>query len=219
MEVLKSMYRVLLCLFVVMTFSTATFAQIEGSIELKKSTDSSIGTSTAEASVSATDSANDTSKGSTSAAQGEYTYEGLLAIGHGFYVTQKFDAAVAQYEKARAREPARAEAYYFIGCVLKSQMKFQEAVSMLASAATVAGQDDIAMNARALFVVATVWEAAKNLEKAKYAWIQYKTFAKLHPEVKPFPDVADAHIAAIDARIKQMADYRAVTERIEANRE
>ena len=221
------MYRVLLSLFVCLTFSTASFAQIEGTISLEKSTVSGTKASRADTSGSASaevaeiphESATAAQDNASQSSRGEYTYEGLLAIGHSYYVTRNFVTAVEQYEKARAKEPARAEAYYFIGCALKAQAKYQEAVSMLASAATVAGEDDTAMNARALFVIATVWEVANNMEKAKYAWIQYKAFAKQHPEANPFPDVADAHIAAIDERTKQLSDYKAVTARIEANRE
>jgi tetratricopeptide (TPR) repeat protein len=147
----------------------------------------------------------------------EYTYEGLLAMGHGKYVTQDLAGAEEQYEKARLKNPARPEAYYYLGCTFKAAAKYEEAVNMLASAATVSGEENPKMNARALFLIAITWEAAGNLEKAKYAWIQYKAFAKLHPEDNPMIHIADAHITAIDERSKQISEYASVTDRIAAN--
>lgn len=147
----------------------------------------------------------------------EYTYEGLLALGHGKYVTQDLTGAEEQYEKARLKNPARPEAYYYLGCTFKAEGKYDEAVNILASAATVAGEENPSMNARALFLIAITWEAAGNLEKAKYAWIQYKAFAKLHPENNPLIHIADAHITAIDERSQQISEYAKVTDRIAAN--
>jgi tetratricopeptide (TPR) repeat protein len=147
----------------------------------------------------------------------EYTYEGLLAMGHGKYVSQDSAGAKEYYEQARLKNPARPEAYYYLGCALKAEGNFIEAVNILASAATVAGEEHPEMNARALFLIAITWEAAMDLEKAKYAWIQYKAFAKLHPENNPLIHIADAHITAIDDRSQQISEYAKVTDRIAAN--
>ncbi|MBN2525017.1 MAG: tetratricopeptide repeat protein [Deltaproteobacteria bacterium] len=191
------MYRFLITVFISIALGSAAIAQ---------STDPG-----AKAGEAITDSANTAPK--------NYTYEGLLALGHGKYVAQDYTAAMEAYEQARTREPAKADAYYFIGMTLRAQGDYQKAVSMLTSAATVAGEDAPKMNARALFVIASTWELAHNLDKAKYAWIQYKAFAKLHPECNPFIQVADAHVNAIDNRNRQVSDYAKVNERIAANAE
>ena len=226
-----NMYRILLGLIITLSFSTAAMAQsgdVQSGFNLGASgstaTDSpsapSVGASAqATSSTQAGNSVNADTGNSSNSPKGEYTYEGLLAIGHAKYVASDFTSAMQQYEQARLKDPARPEAYYFIGCAQKAQGRYQEAVQNLASAATVAGEDDAAMNARALFVIAVVWETARNFDKAKYAWIQYKAFARLHADANPFIDVADAHIAAIDALAQRNAGDKKVIERIEASKE
>ncbi|MBN2717876.1 MAG: hypothetical protein JXX14_18655 [Deltaproteobacteria bacterium] len=219
------MYRTLLCLVISVSFSATALAQTDNSNSgFQFGASGSVGKQDSSRLSASENATPDTAPAANTSAStqppaGQYTYEGLLAIGHGKYVVQDFAGASAQYENARLKDPARPEAYYFIGCTLRAQGQYQEAVSMLASAATVAGDDDPVMNARALFVIATVWESARNFEKAKYAWIQYKAFAQSHSDAHPFIQIADAHIAAIDAHTQLVNQYEAVTARIAANRE
>lgn len=145
------------------------------------------------------------------------TYEGLLALGHTQYINQSYDEAMVHYEAAKNVDPGKPDAYYFIGCTLKQQKKYQNAVSMLASAATVAGDTSPSMHAKALFVIAVTWEVALNLEKAKYAWIDYKSFAAIHPEANPFTTVANERGEAINVWLKRLEEYEIVKQRISAS--
>lgn len=147
-------------------------------------------------------------------AGGNYTYEGLLAIGHAKYVAKDYAGALEQYKKAKSSEPAKAEAYYFIGCTLKQEKKYQEAATSLASAVTVAGESNPAIHAKALFVMAVVWEMASNMEKAKFAWADYAAYAKLHPDNHPFVTVADDRMKVLLNRESQLKQYQVVRDRI-----
>ena len=91
------------------------------------------------------------------ATEGSYTYEGLLALGHGKYVAQDYAAAITQYDQAKNSAPGRADAYYFIGCAMARQQRWEEAVTVLKSGATVAGEKEPVVHAKSLFVVATIW--------------------------------------------------------------
>ncbi len=147
---------------------------------------------------------------------GGYTYEGLLAIGHGQYVSQNFEGAIAQYEKAKNAESGRPEAYYFIGCAMARQKRWDEAVTVLKSAATVAGESHPAMHARALFVVAVTLEQAGDLSKARFAWAAYKEYSVAHPSITGFAAVADQRVKANEALDRRKQEYQIVRDRIAA---
>ncbi|MBN2341770.1 MAG: hypothetical protein JXX29_10830 [Deltaproteobacteria bacterium] len=145
---------------------------------------------------------------------GNYTYEGLLAMGHAKYVAKDFAGALTEYQKAKSADPGRADAYYFIGCTLKAEKRYQEATSMLASAVTVAGVDNSVIHAKALYVIALTWETAGNIDKAKYAWSDYKSYANSLPSQSAFVAIADARIIAMENWEAQKQKYQIVKDRI-----
>jgi len=103
--------------------------------------------------------------------------------------------------------------YYFIGCAEAKLEKWDEAISSLKTAATIAGAKDVELHAKALFMIAVVQERRGEWGSAKGAWTEYVSYAKAHEDAKTFVPVAEARIEAIEKRLQLEKDYAIVKER------
>ena len=75
-----------------------------------------------------------------------------------------------------------------------------EAISALNTAATISGDKDVALHAKALFVIAVVQEQKADWDAAFDAWRTYLDYAQGHADAKGFPESAKSRIAAIEKR-------------------
>ena len=148
------------------------------------------------------------------AGEAQYTYEGYLARGHAQYLAKNYAGALSEYEQAKALAPTRADAYYFMGCAVSKQNRYDDAVNFFKNAATIAAEADVNMHAKSMFLIAVVWERAGELAKAKFAWSEYKNFAKSHSGTTMYSQVADDRVKVIERAEKLNSDYQIVRDRI-----
>lgn len=141
------------------------------------------------------------------------TFEGRLAYGHSRYLAADYQGALTVYGKAKDLEAGEPVVYYFIGCTEAKLERWEEAISSLKTAATIAGAKDTKLHAKALFMIAVVQERRNEWTKAKSAWNEYLSYAKAHEDALTFVPVAEGRIAVIEKRIQLEKDYAVVKER------
>ncbi len=148
--------------------------------------------------------------------QGGLSFDGVLAEGHALYLAGDHEGALAKYQDAKEQEPGNALAYYFVGCAFSALDKVEDAVSALSTSATIAGEKDKSLQAKALFMIAVLRERSADWDAAKEAWIDYLGFAQTHADATTFMPVAQERLDAIEKRVKLDADYQVVRDRIKA---
>lgn len=142
------------------------------------------------------------------------TYAGRLTRGHRAYIAGDPSGAIDAYNKAKEMEPGRAEVYYFIGCAQAKLGMYDEAVSSLGTAGTIAGDKDEPLHAKTLFMVAVVAEMKGDFASAKAAWEAYLGYAQTHGEATTFAATAQARLEAIEKKLALDESYKVVVERI-----
>jgi tetratricopeptide (TPR) repeat protein len=140
-------------------------------------------------------------------------YEGKLARGHAKYLASDYNGALAAYEAAKDQDAGRAPAYYFIACAMSKLNRHDEAVAMLKTAATISGEKDQNLHAKALFMTAVVLERKGDWKGAKAAWNEYLSYAKTHGDATTFVPAAEGRIEVIDKKLKLDEEYAPVRER------
>lgn len=140
-------------------------------------------------------------------------YEGKLARGHAAYLVTDYSKALAIYQAAKDQDAGRAPAYYFMACAMSKLDRHDEAVAMLKTAATIAGEKDQTLHAKALFMIAVVREREGSWSEAKAAWKEYLNYAKAHGDATTFVPVAEGRIEVIDKKLKLDEDYAPVREK------
>ena len=138
------------------------------------------------------------------------SFDGVLAEGHALYLAGDHEGALARYQDAKGN----ALAYYFVGCAFSALDKTEDAVSALSTAATIAGEKDQSLHAKALFMIAVLRERSADWDAAKEAWTKYQGFAQTHADATTFVPVAQERLDAIEKRVKLDADYQVVRDRI-----
>ena len=141
------------------------------------------------------------------------TFEGRLAHGHSRYLATDYQGAISAYEKAKELEAGEAVVYYFIGCAEAKLERWDDAVSSLKTTATIAGAKDVALHAKALFMIAVVQERRNEWGDAKAAWTEYLSYAKAHEDALTFVPVAESRLEVIEKRMQLEKDYAVVKER------
>jgi tetratricopeptide (TPR) repeat protein len=141
-------------------------------------------------------------------------YEGKLAHGHALYLATDFTGALAAYNAAKAQDSGQAPAYYFIACAQSKLDQHDDAIATLKTAATIAGDKDQSLHAKALFMVGVVQERKGDWEAAKTAWNEYLNYAKAHGDATTFVPAAEGRIEAIDKKLKLDSDYAPVREKM-----
>ncbi|MBW2276231.1 MAG: hypothetical protein JRF63_01995 [Deltaproteobacteria bacterium] len=140
-------------------------------------------------------------------------YEGKLARGHASYMATDYSGALATYQAAKDQDAGRALAYYFMACAMSKLDRHDEAVGMLKTTATIAGEKDQSLHAKALFMIAVVQERKGDWAAAKTAWNEYLSYAKTHGDATTFVPVAEGRIEVIEKKLKLDEDYGPVRER------
>jgi tetratricopeptide (TPR) repeat protein len=128
------------------------------------------------------------------------TYDSMLMAGHKLYVGGDAKAALAKYEAAKEAESGKPAAYLFIGMAKAKLGQLEEAIAALNTAATIAGDKDAAVHAKALFALAVAQEQKPDWDAAYDAWKKYLAYAQAHADVPTFPESAKSRIAAIERR-------------------
>jgi hypothetical protein len=141
------------------------------------------------------------------------TFEGRLAHGHSRYLATDYTGALDSYGKAKELEAGEPVVYYFIGCAEAKLERWDDAISSLKTAATIAGSKDVGLHAKALFMIAVVQERRGEWGAAKAAWTEYASYAKAHEDALTFVAVAEGRLAAIEKRMQLEKDYAIVKER------
>jgi tetratricopeptide (TPR) repeat protein len=138
------------------------------------------------------------------------TYDSMLAAGHKLYVGGDAKGALEKYEAAKEAESGKPGAYYFIGAAKAKLGEFDEAIGSLGTAATISGDKDVALHAKALFAIAVVSEQKGDWDAAYDAWNKYLGYAQTHTDVPTFAESAKSRIAAIEKR-RELATEGAAT--------
>ena len=146
--------------------------------------------------------------------EGELSFDGVLAEGHALYLAGDHEGALAKYQDAKAMESGNPLAYYFVGCAFSALDKAEDAVSALNTSATIAGEKDQSLHAKALFMIAVLRERSADWDAAKEAWTKYLGFAQTHADATTFAPVAQERLDAIEKHVKLDADYKVVRDRI-----
>ena len=141
------------------------------------------------------------------------TYAGDLAAGHARYLATDYAGALEAYERAKEREPGNAEAYYFIGCAQAKLEQYEDAVSVLKTAATIAGSKNKTLHAKALFLVAVIAERRDDWTGARTAWTEYLGYAQTNTDAEVFVETAKARLEALEKRQEIEDDYAPVREK------
>jgi tetratricopeptide (TPR) repeat protein len=149
------------------------------------------------------------------AAQAPATYDGLLAAGHKLYLDGDAAGALAKYEEAKSADSGKPAAYYFVGFAKARLGNVEDAISSLGTAATLAGDKDIAMHAKALFSIAVVYDDKGDWDAAFTAWNKYLEYAEAHKDAAVFVDTAKSRIAVIERRRALETEGAAIRSRAE----
>jgi tetratricopeptide (TPR) repeat protein len=143
------------------------------------------------------------------------TYDSMLAAGHKLYVDGDAKGALEKYKAAKDADSGKPAAYYFIGAAQAKLGELAEAVASLNTAASIAGDKDVALHAKALFAAAVVLEQKGDWDAAFDAWNKYLGYAQAHTDVPTFADSAKSRIAAIEKRRELAAEGAATRARAE----
>ena len=141
------------------------------------------------------------------------TYNAMLMAGHKLYIAGDAKAALEKYAAAKEAESGKPDAYYFIGVAKAKLGETSEAVAALSTAATIAGDKDVALHAKALFAIAVVHEQKADWDAAFAAWKTYLEYAQGHTDVQTFPESAKSRIAAIEKRRELETEGAAIRSR------
>jgi len=147
------------------------------------------------------------------AAQLPAHYEGKLARGHAAYLATDYEAALGAYQAAKDQDAGRPLAYYFMACAMSKLDRHDDAIAMLKTAATIAGEKDPSLHAKALFMIAVVRERKGDWKAAKTAWSEYVSYAKTHGDATTFVPVAEERIGVIDKKLQLEQEYAPVREK------
>ena len=136
-----------------------------------------------------------------------------IVEGHRLFTNNERDRALRAYRDALEARPDDARATYYVACSLRATGELQEALETFRRAASLAGDDD-ALHAHALFNVALVLEALRDLPAAQEAWRAYIAFAESHQNVATYVANARQRLEAITAVQELDTAYQPVRQRI-----
>lgn len=141
-----------------------------------------------------------------------------IVEGHRLYRNNEHEAALRAYRAAlegRADDPL---ATFFVGCAQRATGDLDGALATFRRAVELAGDSDASLHAQALWNVAMVQEARRELGEAREAWRAYITYAEAHSRVTTFVANARQRLDAITGVEELEATYVPVRERIAADR-
>lgn len=139
----------------------------------------------------------------------------LLSEGHKLYLAGDAGGALAKYVEAKDADTGKAAAYYFVAMAKARLGNTDEAIAALDTAATIAGDKDVAMHAKALFAAAVIREHKGEWDAAFDAWNRYVGYAQSHADAAGFADAAKARITVIERRRALETEGAAIRSRAE----
>ncbi|MGH7269966.1 MAG: tetratricopeptide repeat protein, partial [Polyangiaceae bacterium] len=149
---------------------------------------------------------------SSSAAPRAYTES--CAQGNAKYASRDFAGAIDLYRKAIESSPHKPLGHYLLGEAQLAAGNLTEADASWSRAALESGDQDPAMRARILFVIADLKEREKKWDDAKAAWQVYADWAARYPDAGAFPQSAQSREQVISTMLAQDKAYEIVRERI-----
>jgi tetratricopeptide (TPR) repeat protein len=130
------------------------------------------------------------------------------------YAARDFAGAIAAFQKAIELAPNQALGHYFLGEAQLAAGSLTEAEAAWNRASLQSGDQDPALRARVLFVLADLKERQKRWDDAKAAWQVYLDWANKYPRANTFPASAQSRNQVIDTMVKQEKAYDVVRQRI-----
>jgi tetratricopeptide (TPR) repeat protein len=141
-------------------------------------------------------------------------YLAICALGNAKYAARNRAGAEESYKLAIAQQPNQPLGHYLLGEAELASDDREGAQAEETLAASLAGERDPALHARALFVLATIQERQKRWDGARAAWQMLLDWAGRFPSANGAAASARSRIEAIDAMRKQDAAYEGVRRRI-----
>jgi tetratricopeptide (TPR) repeat protein len=142
-------------------------------------------------------------------------YRKACDLGNAKYAARDFSGAVEQYRKAIELSPKQALGFYLLGEAQLAAGSLTEADAAWNRAALESGEQDPALHARALFVLADLKERQLKWDEARAAWQVYLDWASRYPNANAFPGSGQSRQQVIDSMKKQDKAYEIVRQRIE----
>lgn len=136
-----------------------------------------------------------------------------LLHGDAAYLARDFALAEREYRKAVEASPHQATGHLRLAAVAAAQGRVEEALGFAEAGARFAGPD-AKLRSDALRLSAFILEAGGALERAIAAWKLFATEDAKVPRRGPAQDIASAHVARIEARLKMVEQGAQVKERI-----
>jgi tetratricopeptide (TPR) repeat protein len=142
-------------------------------------------------------------------------YKKACDAGNAKYASRDFTGAVEQYRKAIELSPKQALAFYLMGEAQLAANSLTEAEAAWNRAVLESGEDDVALHAKALFLLADLKERQLKWDDARSAWQVYLDWANRYPSAGAFAGSAQSRLQVIDSMKKQDKAYEIVRQRIE----
>ena len=139
--------------------------------------------------------------------------------GHQLVQRRQYAEAIEAYQRAvEAAGPDRWP-WYFVACAQRAAGELDDALASFLGVAQAAGENDTALQGRALMNVAWVHESRRDWTAARAAWQSYIAFAEGHAAIERHVATARQRLDVITAIEDLEAAYVDVRQRIAAEPE
>ncbi len=139
-------------------------------------------------------------------------YAEAIARGEVAYVARDIPGAITAFQDAIKLDTEKMLGFFRLGEAQLEANKPEDADSTWQTALGKKGPDDL--NAKLLFVIATLRERQLKWQAAKDAWASYSAFLQNHTKVAGYAATATERTKQADRRMKDEVDYAVVKERI-----
>jgi tetratricopeptide (TPR) repeat protein len=135
--------------------------------------------------------------------------------GNAKYAGRDFAGAIDQFRKAIELSPKYPLAHYLMGEAQLASGNLTEADAAWNRASLESNEQEPALRAKILFVIADLRERQKRWDDAKAAWQVYIDWGAKYPSANVFTASAQSRLQVIDTMQKQDKAYEVVRQRIE----
>lgn len=142
-------------------------------------------------------------------------YKKACETGNAKYASRDFPGAIEQYRKAIELNPKHGLGFYLLGEAELAAGSLTEAEAAWGRAALESGEQDPALHARVLFVLADLKERQLKWDDAKAAWQAYLDWASRYPNANALPSSGESRLQVIESMKKQDKAYETVRQRIQ----
>jgi tetratricopeptide (TPR) repeat protein len=136
-----------------------------------------------------------------------------LLRGDAAYLARDFVGAEREYRAAVEASPQDAQGHLRLAAVMAQQARLEEAMSFAEAAARFAGPD-AKLRSDALRFAAFALEAGGAIERAIAGWKLFAIEDARVPRKTPTEDIAEGHVARLEARQKMIEQGLAVKEKV-----